>query len=90
MIIPSFANVQFVEENGYLTSSMQMYNDELNRILRNGLSDDGWTVPNLTAAQITQISPEMPAGTLWFNTDLKKLVVKTDFNTNTIEVIQSV
>ncbi len=83
MDIPTFANVQYTEQDGYLTSSMQMYNDELNRVLRNGLSDNGWTVPQITNANLTilQALPTidlMPDGTLWYVTDAvpPTLVVK--------------
>ena len=71
MIIPSFQNVQFVEVNGYLTTQMQMYNDELNNVLRNGLSDNGWTLPTVTQAQLAQIqaftgADALPDGTIWY------------------------
>jgi hypothetical protein len=83
MIIPTFSSVKFVEENGYLTSQMQLYNDELNTILRNGLSDNGWTIPEVTSAQLTSIlalgttsvgtlsQPQqvMPNGTIWYVSD---------------------
>ena len=70
MIFPTFVNVQFVKEDGYLTSQMQMYNDELNNILRNGLSDNGWTLPVVTQAQLADIialpsDQQLPNGTIW-------------------------
>ena len=71
MIIPTFQAVQYVEKDGYLTSQMQMYNDELNNILRNGLSDNGWTLPTVTQAQLTEImallaDQALPNGTIWY------------------------
>lgn len=71
MIIPTFQNVQFVAKDGYLTSQMQLYNDELNNVLRNGLSDNGWTLPVVTQAQLASISTlptdqQMPDGTMWY------------------------
>lgn len=84
MIIPTFKNTQYVENNGYLTSQMQMYNDELNNTLRNGLSDNGWTLPTVTQAQLTAImalpnDQQMPNGTIWYvhdtNTAVYELVV---------------
>lgn len=71
MKIPVFANVKYTEENGYLTSAMQMYNDELNRVLQNGLSDNGWTLPTVTQQQLTDImnlpvDQQMPDGTIWY------------------------
>lgn len=71
MIIPTFSSVQFVDEEGYLTSQMQMYNDELNNILRNGLSDNGWTLPTVTQQQLADIialptDQALPNGTIWY------------------------
>lgn len=85
MIIPTFQNVQFVDKKGYLTTQMQMYNDELNNILRNGLSDNGWTLPPVTQAQLTEIqaftgTQTMPNGTIWYvhddDTAVYEVVVK--------------
>lgn len=85
MLIPTFVNVKFVEDNGYLTSQMQMYNDELNRILQNGLSDNGWTLPVVTQAELTAIEAltgfqAMPDGTMWYvhdgDTAVYEMVVK--------------
>ena len=85
MIIPTFVSVQFVDKDGYLTSAMQLYNDELNNVLRNGLSDNGWTIPNITDAQLTALEAlpafdQMPLGTVWYVTDAAPptLVVKMD------------
>lgn len=75
MNIPNFINTQYVKEDGFLTGSMNLYNDELNRSLKNGLSDDGWTIPQQTTANIERLSPlipnvnSMPDGTIWYCTD---------------------
>ncbi len=85
MIIPTFQSAQYVDENGYLTSQMQMYNDELNNILRNGLSDNGWTLPTVTQTELTAIQAitgvdALPNGTIWYvhddNTAVYQVVVK--------------
>lgn len=92
MIIPTFQDVQYVEETGYLTSQMQMYNDELNNVLRNGLSDNGWTLPTVTQAELTKINglsgvDAMPNGTIWYvanpaiNPTYNEIVVKLDDGT---------
>ena len=94
MIIPTFVNVQFVDKDGYLTSQMQMYNDELNNILRNGLSDNGWTIPVVTQAQLALIQSlpdlqKLPNGTIWAVQDTpplpapqyNEIVVKLDDGT---------
>lgn len=71
MNIPTFANVMFVEQDGYLTSRMQMYNDQLNQALQNGLSDNGWTLPIVTEDELAVIDAltgddAMPNGTMWY------------------------
>lgn len=74
MIIPTFQSTQFVDKHGNLTDQMRLYNDELNNVLRNGLSDNGWTLPTVTQAQVTQIvaqtgSNKQPNGTIWYVAD---------------------
>ena len=85
MIIPTFQAVQYTDEEGYLTTQMQMYNDELNNVLRNGLSDNGWTLPTVTQAQLAAIDAftgidAMPNGTIWYvhdtDTSVYEVVVK--------------
>lgn len=94
MIIPTFQYVQFVDDKGFLTSAMQLYNDELNNVLRNGLSDNGWTIPEVTSAQLADIlalplDQQMPNGTIWYVSDkppltpYNELVVKMDDGTGT-------
>lgn len=73
MNIPTYINIQYVDKDGFLTSPMQLYNDELNQALQRGLSDNGWTVPQLTTAQITEISPDMPNGTIWYDSTTNQL-----------------
>lgn len=77
--------VKFTEPDGYLTTQMQMYNDELNNVLRNGLSDNGWTIPLVTQAQLSAINAftgadALPNGAIWAvhddNTMVYELVVK--------------
>ena len=70
MIIPTFVTGQAVDEDGYLTPQMHLYNDELNNVLRNGLSNNGWTLPVVTQAQLTlimslPITQALPNGTMW-------------------------
>ena len=70
------------------SSGDENYNTELNQTMLDGLSDNGWTVPNLSTADITTIEPSMPVGTLWFNSTLAKLQVKTA--AGVVETITSV
>ena len=87
MIIPTFQVVQFVTDEGYLTSAMQMYNDELNNVLRNGLSDNGWTLPTVTQAQLVEIQAltgldALPNGTIWYVHDDNTLVYEVVLKIN--------
>lgn len=66
----------YVKPDGYLTSDMQIYNDILNQSLQNALSDNGWTAPPITAANLAVIAPKMPDGTFWYETDNKEVVFK--------------
>lgn len=50
-------------------ADQENYNEELNQNLQDALSSNGWTIPQLTTAQITTISTSMPDGTIWYCTD---------------------
>lgn len=76
MYIPSFINVKYVDDNGFLTDEMRDYEDILNQSLQNGLSDNGWTMPEITAANLAIIAPDMPNGTFWLETDANEVVIK--------------
>lgn len=76
MYIPVFSNVRYVQDSGYLTPEMQIYNDELNQALQNGLSDNGWTLPQITAANLAAIESQMPNGTMWYESDAHEVVIK--------------
>lgn len=76
MMIPVFSEVQYVNKDGYLTSPMQIYHDQLNQALQNGLSDNGWTFPPITAANLAIVAPKMPDGTGWYESDAQVIVFK--------------
>lgn len=80
---------------------LQRYFELLIRTLSNGLGDNGFTIPPLTAAQVATVTnfnfrPILPFGIQWFNSTLKKMQFITNqadpaTNTNaTIETIASV
>ena len=92
MIIPTFQDAKFTTPEGYLTEQMRAYNDELNNVLRNGLSDNGWTLPTVTQAQLAAIlalpaDQQLPNGTIWYvanpaiNPTYNEIVVKLDDGT---------
>lgn len=78
MMIPVFSEVQYVKPDGYLTPPMQIYHDQLNQALQNGLSDNGWTVPQISAANLVLVEPKMPNGTIWYVTDSNEFVGKVN------------
>ena len=78
MQIPVFNDIKYVKEDGFLTPDMQMYNDELNQALKNGLSNNGWTVPQISAADLVKVSTQMPDGTIWYETTNNVFVGKVN------------
>lgn len=76
MNIPVFSDVQYVNKDGFLTPPMQIYHDQLNQALQNGLSDSGWTFPPITAVNLAIIAAKMPDGTGWYESDAKVIVFK--------------
>lgn len=53
----------------------------------NTIANNGLTPPPFTTTQITALQPNSPIGTIWFNTTLAKLQVKTA--TGVVETITS-
>lgn len=76
MNIPGFFNWVWTKKNGELTDSARLYQDELSQVLQNGLSDNGWTLPQITAANLVSIEPDMPNGTIWYEADNHEVVIK--------------
>lgn len=76
MIIPVFNDVKYVKEDGSLTPEMQIYNDQLNQALQNGLSDSGWTIPQIDALALLKALKIMPNGTIWYVTDTHEVIIK--------------
>lgn len=92
MSIPALApffDMYFVEENGRLTPDAYLYNDQMFQTLNVliNMFNDGIQFPNKTTAEIVAIEPSSGLGTVWFNTTLAKLQVKTA--TGVIETITS-
>jgi hypothetical protein len=75
MKLPIYLNTKFVDKNGMLTSDMQHYMDNQSQTLHDGLGDDGWTLPQQTTANINTIAPNMPNGTMWYDTNTNEFKV---------------
>ena len=76
MKFPTFTVQQFVNDVGFLTPAMQDYNDLLAQSLQAGLSDNGWTFPPITAANLAIIAPSASDGTAWYESDAHEIVFK--------------
>lgn len=102
--LPVFFDMYFTEKDGKLTPDGYLYNDQLFQALNiaiillnsivnsnttNGeIINNGIQFPNYTSAEITALEPTSLVGTVWFNTTIAKLQVKTA--SGVIETIQSV
>jgi hypothetical protein len=73
---PIFTTQQFTTTDGNLTPAMHDYHDLLAQALQNGLSDNGWTFPQISAADLVKIAPSMPNGTGWYEKDAHEIVFK--------------
>lgn len=76
MYIPVFSNLKLVDQNGDLTNEMQIFFDELIQSLFLNLSDNGYVIPSVSAADLPSIEQLMPDGTMWYESDSNELVVK--------------
>lgn len=101
--LPTFFDMIYTKNDGHLAPDGMHYNDQMFQalnalvILVNGLTSsiinagsvtiNGINPPPKTTAQIAALQPDVPIGTLFFNTDLKKMQLKTD--TGVIETITS-
>ncbi len=70
MNIPTYLAEKWTKEDGYLTDSADMYQDELNRVMQESLSDNGWVVPTITQGDLASLESDpntaMPNGTMWY------------------------
>ena len=102
--LPVFYNMPYTQQNGALTAEAYLYNDQTfqvlnlavillndlvnSAIINNTIVNNGVQFPQKTTAEITALEPNAVNGTVWFNTNLAKLQVKTA--SGVIETITSV
>ena len=72
MFVPVWERKKMVEENLYPTDEMENFFTTLIEEMQTDLSDEGFQVPSLTTAEITQIAgdPNVPNGRIWYDTDV--------------------
>lgn len=82
--------MQYTDGDGNLTAQSNFYNDQLWQCINEIVTyfNQGITFPSFTTAEILALEPDAQNGTVWFNTTLAKLQVKTA--SSTIETITSV
>ena len=83
MNIPTFLNIQWVDKNGHLTPDVQIYEDRLNQVMQDSLSDNGWTVPQIKVKELLQIMAlpnPMPNGTIYYVTVDNRTPIITPVN----------
>lgn len=101
--LPVFFDMVYTKQDGHLATDGYLYNDQMFRalnalvILVNSISTttvdganvtiNGLNPPPKTTAQITALLPTVGNGTVFYNSDLKKLQFKAD--TGVIETITS-
>lgn len=91
--LPPFYDMLYTTKEGRLTPQAHSHNDQTFQVLNNSVSlmnsaiqsnisnnnvsFDGLMFPLKTTAEITTLQPNAAVGTVWFNTTLAKLQVKT-------------
>jgi|SRR5579872_2226335 len=90
--LPPFFDFVYTNKDGSLTPNAKLYNDLTFQYLNQNFTF-GMQIPNQTTAQINVYKNDIniPVGTIWFNTNLSKLQVKTvaGMGSGTIETITS-
>lgn len=102
--LPTFYDMYYTEKDGRLTADSYLYNDQMfqalnlavillnsfisSAIINNTIVNNGVQFPQKTTAEITALEPDAANGTVWFNTNLAKLQVKTA--AGVVETITSV
>lgn len=62
------------------------YQTNLNQALQGAISDNGWTLPQQTTDNISEVSTNMPDGTMWYDSDTNSFKVKIDGTVKTVTV----
>lgn len=101
--LPTFFDMIYTQKDGKLATDGYLYNDQMFQALNAlvilvnlittstvqgaNVTVDGLNPPSKTTAEITALEPDVPNGTIWYNSNLKKLQFKAD--TGVIETITS-
>lgn len=91
--LPAFYDMPYTEKDGKLTAEAHLHNDQTFQVLDSSVNLSNQMIDSTinagnnvfngiknaqqTTAQITALQPNSAVGTVWFNTTLGKLQVKT-------------
>jgi hypothetical protein len=81
--LPPFFQMRWSSEDGDMTEEALLYMDNSSQTLDalvnsyNFNFNYGMRIPSKTSAEITELSSDAEEGTVWFNSDISKLQVKT-------------
>ncbi|GKS62452.1 hypothetical protein YTPLAS21_19100 [Candidatus Nitrosocosmicus sp.] len=92
--LPPFYNMRYTDSNGNLLPEALNYNDQMFQTLDQMVNqvNNGWQLPLKSTTQITVYRDDdtVPVGTIWFNTSIGKIQVKTALGSpGTIETVTS-
>ena len=87
--LPPYYSMKITEDNKKSSSEFDLYNDQLWQSLNAVVNqfNNGIVAPSYTTAEIVALEVDASIGTIWFNSTISKLQVKTA--AGTIETITS-
>lgn len=86
---PNFYKMQWATDSGAMTSASHLYFDQQSQTVQQmaAMFNVALVAPQKTTAEITALEPQAEIGSIWFDTDVAKLKVKTA--SGTVETITS-
>jgi hypothetical protein len=88
MNIPNFQSSKFVDSNGYLTNEWQLIMQQLIQALQQNLSNEGYKLPQQSAANIATLNTTDSTGNLIY--DSTNNVAKVNLNGTYVTITTSV
>jgi hypothetical protein len=64
-----------------------IYHTQLNQSLQDGISNNGYEIPNQSTANISDLSAIKPNGTMWYDKDTNELKVSINGVVKVIQVM---
>jgi hypothetical protein len=86
MIIPSLFKIKVADKDGNIHPDFMNFLTQLIAPLQNNFSNEGFTMPALTNAQILQIAGAQTQQRIIYNTDTSKMMLNNNGTFQTINV----